>query len=88
MLKQIRWNKKRKWIDTRYAKPYKARLAIKRMQMAQAYAVCAQLVSTISSAPASGAIQRASKAMSIATHVMNTQRIVIGISDGLSVGKL
>jgi hypothetical protein len=88
MLKQIRWNKKRNWIDTRYAKPFKVRQAIKRMQMAQACAVGAQLVSTISSAPASNALQRASKAMGAAVHVMNTQRIVIGIAGGLPIGRL
>ena len=83
MLKQIKWNKKRKWINTRYAKPYKARRAIKHMQMAQACAIGAQLVSTIAAAPASDALQRASKSMAAAIGVINTQQVILSVADTL-----
>jgi len=66
MLKQIRWNKKRKWINTRYAKPFKARQAIKHMMAAQSLAVSIASMSQAQSASAVTAYDKLSKGVRVA----------------------
>jgi len=67
MLKQIRWNKKRKWINTRYAKPYKARKAAKHMMAAQSLAASIASMSQVQAASAVTAYDKLSKGVRVAS---------------------
>ena len=49
MMKQIKWNKKRKWQDTRYCKPFIARLALRRVNTAAMAASALARLSAMSS---------------------------------------
>lgn len=56
MLKQVKWNKKRKWSETRYAKPFKARAAIGRVKAAIIASCAAARLSAIVSHTASDSL--------------------------------
>lgn len=82
MLKQIRWNKKRKWINTRYAKPYKARQAVKQMMAAQLLSASIASISQVQSANAVTAYDKLSKGVKVAIIAMQAFTSVNNILKG------
>lgn len=65
-MKQVKWNKKRKWLDTRYCKPFMRRLAVRRMLAAQVAAAAKHNIQAISSHLATSELDRIKKSIAIA----------------------
>lgn len=82
-MKQVKWNKKRKWADTRYCKPFKARLSFRHANAAM-IAIGAQLqVSAIASKGATDAFAMMGKSVAMANIMLNS---ATAITDELSKG--
>lgn len=69
MMKQVRWNKKRRWIDTRYCKPFVRRAALKRLMAAQVAAAAGHSIRVMSSHLAEGPAEQCAKSIAIANTV-------------------
>ena len=83
MMKQIKWNKKRKWQDTRYCKPFRARLAFRRANAAMMAATSLFHMRAIASQPATDSLGRENKALAMGNLVANTANsIAVEISKG------
>lgn len=61
MLKQVKWNKKRKWSETRYAKHFHARGLIRMARVAQIASCAAAHLSAIASQTASDSLSEVEK---------------------------
>ena len=67
MLKKVKQNKRMKWIDSRYARPYKTRLFIKKCQLAQVAAIGLNRHNAIVSS-----MRKADKPIKLAENAMRT----------------
>lgn len=76
-MKQVKWNKKRKWLDTRYCKPFMRRLAMRRILAAQVAISAKYSIQAISSHFAASEAERLGKSIAIA-------KTLIGMVDSIN----
>jgi hypothetical protein len=82
-MKQVKWNKKRKWVDTRYCKPFKARLAFRNYNAAMIAAGAQLQASSIAAQRATDAFSMMGKSVAMANIMLNSATV---IADELSKG--